>query len=710
MNRTSPGISRPPFLIGEWTVHPSLNRIESDSRSEHLEPKIMDLLLCLAEKPGSVVGKRELLDRVWGVEHISDGTLSHAIADLRRKLGDNAREPRYIATIHKRGYRLLSPVRPAAEPDMSKKTALAPSRRRPLWALAAISIIVIATSLWFATQSTPQKSRSSPRIVILPFDNLGGADNEAFTVGVTNEIISRLATLRDLEVISATTAFHLDTRGMSARDIARELHVDYILEGSIRWSSGKEPATVRISPQLIHATDDRHLWQAQFDRKQTDTLDVQSEIARQIAHHLELQLDVAESRILTTPPTNDPGAYRAYLKALERRGSFDQHDIQTSAQMFRLAVQADPQFAQAWAGLAESNSAMHHFGYDRRPDRCESAKQALSMARKLDPAIAETLRATAFYHYHCEGDAQTARIAFEKALQRWPGDTLTMRGLAYACRRTNDWAGAETWLRRALELDPNNATTTWNLGLLLLFRHREAEALATIDEAIALDPSLRGAHFARCNALWQGWADTESVAATLAHVPGPHDSTWFDFAIHNAYFSGDFEAARHLAEDMPPGPLRPYHQCLAAFLSESADSLARCNRAKQEYRDLCAGNQDAQWPHLLLAKSFMLAGNMEEALREAAEAVSMRSIETDVIGHHEALRVQAQIQAAVGQLDQAAERVTQLLRSPSNISPAMLQIDPLWAPLRSHPDLRNSVTDAAPVPAPHSSSPDRDKG
>jgi TolB-like protein/DNA-binding winged helix-turn-helix (wHTH) protein/Tfp pilus assembly protein PilF len=696
----APGGSELKFRIGEWTVFPTLNRIDREDVSVDLEPKLMDLLRGLAESAGEVVSKEDLLDRVWQVEHVADGTLSHAIAELRRALGDDARHPRYIETIRKRGYRLVADVGtnlPTEEPSPVEGSR---TRRSMPWIVTAGLVIILASAAWVAVRHIGTRPSDPPRIVVLPFESLGGEANDSFAAGLTDEIISRLAAVRGLQVVSRTTAFNYESAGKTASEVGQDLDVEYILEGAVRWGLDRDPPTVRITPQLIRVDEDGHLWSIAFERHPEDILDVQSEIARQIVAQLDLRMARDESQVVEIPPTNDPVAYRAFVAALDRRESFDSQDLLTAAQMYRRAVEADPDFAQAWAGLAESNGAIHHFGYDRAPERCETAKDALVRARQLAPASPETLRALAFFEYHCLGDAIAARSSFHDVLAIWPGEAVAMRGMAYACRRTGRYDDAERWFRRALELDPYNAAVLWNLGGVLIDVHRYEEGLNPVQRAIELAPDLRFPRFAKCWALWLGWGDTGRVAEELERLPGPHDATWYEYAIRNACFSEDFQMASLLAEQAPPGHMSGLQRCLAATLANAPDAVESCLQAASSYRATCDRLPDSQWPRLLLARACSLAELHEEAVTVAAASVAMRTVEDDAPGRADAILVQAQVLGRSGRIEKAVALVEQLLDAPSGLSPARLRIDPELACLRGHPRIEEIILADAP-PALH---------
>ncbi len=700
------GIEPLGIRVGEWTVQPTLNRIGRDGEAVDLEPRLMDLLVCLAASAGEVVTKEALLDRVWRVEHVSDGTLSHAIAELRRVLGDDARHPRYIETIRKRGYRMVAAVR--TDPTMTEPAPADGIRRPPRWrwpVVAGLAAVVIVAG-WVAIDRLGDRSSVPARIVVLPFESLGGEPDDSFSVGLTDEIISRLAAVRGLQVVSRTTAFNLDTTGKSVRDIGRELGVEYILEGAVRWSTGGEPTTVRITPQLIRVHDDGHLWSGAFDRDPDAILDVQGEIARQIVAELDLRLAVEESRVIDTPPTDDPDAYRAFLVALERRGSIDPQDLMTAAQMYRRAAEIDPRFAQAWAGLAETDGAIHHFGYDRSPERCDTARTALDRALALAPSGPESLRASAFFEYYCGGDLDAARTAFETALENWPGDALTMRGMAAVCRRTGEWVQAEHWFRRALSLDPRNPAVLVALAAHLTITHRYDEALELVDRAIEIGPDDRVAHFARFELLVLGSGDLDAAAAVLDRIPGPRDGIWYEYAFRRACFAGDLEGAAELTRTSPPGLQTPYQRCLVARLSGDAGAAEVCEEAVARYRASRDEQPDSQSVRVLLAKALSLAGRHGEAVIEARTAVAMRPAEVDVLAHNAALLVQVQVLGRAGRIQEAVGLVEGLLEKPSGLSPARLRLDPELASLRGHPTIERLIDEASTSGPSHGGSAD----
>ena len=286
MNDDAGGASgREHFRLGEWSVSPTLNQLARNGAVVHLRPKVMDVLVYLAEH-GGVVPKEEIIAAVWAKEFLAGTALSRAVFELREVLGDEAQQPRYIETIAKRGYRLIAPVVWEEQPSAPAGAAASPpAKRGRLWigigALAFLGLTAAAGMLlWGRTTTLAGRSAAGEKkLVVLPFENLGPVDDEYLAAGITDEISGRLARVSGLSVISRTSAAQYARTTKTTRQIAQELGVDYLLAGTIRWDKGGADAgRVRIIPRLIRVTDDTHLWADVYDRVIDDVLAVQADI------------------------------------------------------------------------------------------------------------------------------------------------------------------------------------------------------------------------------------------------------------------------------------------------------------------------------------------------------------------------------------------------------------------------------------------------
>ena len=259
------------WRIGAWHVHPSLNRVSRGAETVSLPTRFMDLLVFLAEHQGEVMSKEAITEAVWRREYVSDGTLSHAVAQIRQVLGDDSHNPEYVETIPTRGYRLIAHAEPlgAGESGAPARSNARSLRYRRVVALGAIGVAaVVAVVLGFVVRAGhPARGSAAPgplhggRLAVLPFDNLGPADRSYLASGVTDDLTSRLASVPGLPVISRMSSHSVEQAGKSAREIGNELGVDYLLAGTVRWELGETgEGVVRVNAQLIRSADDTHLW------------------------------------------------------------------------------------------------------------------------------------------------------------------------------------------------------------------------------------------------------------------------------------------------------------------------------------------------------------------------------------------------------------------------------------------------------------------
>lgn len=282
-----------PLRIGAWRVDPALGEISRDGETLRLETRTLRTLLCLAERAGQVVGIDELLDEVWAGVIVTPDSVYQAIAALRRALGDDPRDPAYIATVPRLGYRLVAEVAPwtdaapAATAAASPAPAPLPTWRRVLpWAVAGLALLLAAVALRHVAFTTPPADRAAaPRsIAVMPFQDLTTAmDEEPFADGMTEELIDKLGRIPGLRVSARSDSFAFKRKRATIAEIARRLHVDYVLEGSVR----KSGHTLRVTAQLVRSGDGYLAWAGSYDRPSSDILAIQDEIAAEVVRALE---------------------------------------------------------------------------------------------------------------------------------------------------------------------------------------------------------------------------------------------------------------------------------------------------------------------------------------------------------------------------------------------------------------------------------------
>jgi TolB-like protein/Tfp pilus assembly protein PilF len=457
---------REDFRLGRWLVQPSLNRLTDEARQVQIEPRAMDVLAYLAGRAGTVVSREELIDAVWARQFVADATLSHAIGLIRQALGDDARRPRYIETIAKRGYRLLDP---GPDPDVRQPSSAGGD---PVAAAAP------------AARHAPP-----PSIAVLPFADMSpGRDQEYFCDGIAEETINALARLSGLKVAARTSSFAF--RGAEdVREIARRLGVRNVLEGSVR----KAGAALRITVQLIDTTDGCHLWSERFDRAGEDVFAIQDEIARGVVEALELRLGSSESSALGRRRTDNPLAHDAYLRGrhlLNRR-----RDFQRAIEHFETAVALDPSYAPPHAAIAEAFCILGLWGFLRPAAAFTRAETAASRAIELDDALAEAHAWLGFALCVHGREWERSGRHFETALRLPRPGWLSLFGFAlYRLARGQRQAVREV-CERLVELESFSAIALAQAASMHLALEELDRALALLDRALELEPALSMAHY-----------------------------------------------------------------------------------------------------------------------------------------------------------------------------------------------------------------------
>src|SRR5216110_3478775 len=341
--------------------------------------------------------------------------------------------------------------------------APAPRSRSRAWIYVVLIAGALSAGLFFLGRFTASTKQSLPAevpeksIAVLPFENLSeDKSNAYFADGIQEEILTRLAKIADLKVISRTSTQQYQSKPGNLAEIAKQLGVANILEGSVQKAADQ----VRVNVQLIQAASDSHLWADTFDRKLTDIFGVESEVAKAIADALQAKLTGREQQALAVKPTNNSEAYDAYLRglALEARTTVSPDDSEKAVGFYERAVQLDPAFALAWARLSRANAHVY-FGLDSTTTRREATERALNTAQKLQPNSPETLLAQAYYQYWVRRDYELAKATFGRVRELLPGSSDVPGALALIARRQGRWDESVAYWEQTLVLDPRN--TEW---------------------------------------------------------------------------------------------------------------------------------------------------------------------------------------------------------------------------------------------------------
>ncbi len=529
-----------PFRVGDWVVDPMLDEIRCGERRVKLEPRMMRLLCCLAERPGEVVPTGTLLERVWPGVVVSQSSVYQAIAQLRRELGDRDAPPRYIATVSRKGYRLVAPVAPVADaaviaataPEPAGDAAVAPGReravpvrslhRRRLTALAGVLVaaVGIATAGLALRPRPPPPAVPEPAIAVLPFADLSIGDaDEAFCAGLTDEILNSLARVPRARVIGRTSSARFADGATDVREIGRQLGVSHVVEGSVRRAG----ARLRINVQLVSTTDGFEVWANSFDRPARDAMEVQSEIARAVVNALMVQLAPADEARLARLPTTDVNAYELYLLGRFQQQKRTPEALARAIDYHRRALLADPGFALAHAGLADAYMARHYYEHRNLEETAALVQPEVDAALRLDPELAEAYAAWAVL--------LTEQWRMEEAIEA---------------------------LERALSINPNYGEAWLRLGAAREYAGEPRKALEAYDQVALLDPLHTVMHVRRCLTLQNlGQYAAADAACQRAIELQPAIPNGFWAMGLNAWAQGDLaEAVRHHKEALERAPNR----------------------------------------------------------------------------------------------------------------------------------------------------------
>ena len=589
--------------------------------------------------------------------------------------------------------------------ESADREAAKPSRNRA-WIYVIIIASALSVTLFFVGRYTaPKVTRSSESlaksIAVLPFENLSrDPDNAYFADGVQEEILTRLAKIADLKVISRTSTQRYQSKPGNLSEIAKQLGVANILEGSVQ----KAGDTVRVSVNLIRAVSDSHLWADTYDRKLTDMLGVESEIAKAIAEQLRAKLTGREEQALAVKPTNNPEAYDAYLRGLafEARGGFFDAATKTAIDSYERAVQIDPDFALAWAQLSRVHAHLY-FGADKTHTRRDAAKSALDSAQRLQPNSPETLLALGYYQYWVLRDQGLAKTTFEHISKILPSSSEAPRALGLIARREGHWDESIAYQEQALGLDPRNVELLTETAGTYATLRQLPKARKLLDHALDILPN-DPVHLAAKAVMYQADGNLERAAELLSEVTvqTPHEFV-FVIKITQLRLERNYaEAVRllqarqaqfHFASEIEKGinqVLLAWSQYLAG---DAASAKANAEQARTTLEPVYRDQQDNA---LLMANSslsYAALGNKELALKEAERAITLLPSAKDPLTGPMLEENLAAIQAIFGENSSAISTLTRLLQTPYGgllygevpVTPALLRLDPLWDSLRADP-------------------------
>ena len=493
-----------------------------------LQDQPFRVLALLVARAGDVVTREELRQQIWPTDvYVAfDQGLNNAIRKVREALGDSADNPRFIETVARHGYRFLAPVIPV-QPRASEPASRFGLRAIRITALVSLIVasVLVALAYWAWHRSRTRAGAPSGRVIlaVLPFDNLShDPDQEFFTDGLTEEMIAQLAKLNPerLSVIARGSVTKYKGSSVAVSQVGKELHADYLLQGSVR----RAPDRVRITVQLIEVRDQTDLWTESYDRELKDILAFQDSVARTIADQIHITLTAEQQTRIARPRQLEPAAYEAYLKGRYYWNKRTAESLQKASIYFQQAIDKDPAYGAAYSGLADCNSGLTWHGFASPSEALPKANAAALKAIEIDPQSAEAHASLALVLDH-RLDWPAAEAEFKRALQldpryanahHWYGDYLSING-------RHDEALLEA--RQALELDPLNLMIgTW-VGLRYYLARKYDRAIAQGRNTVELDPNFAAAHlllgesYAQMGLHEQGLAELEKAASLSGNSP-----------------------------------------------------------------------------------------------------------------------------------------------------------------------------------------------
>jgi len=588
-------------------------------------------------------------------------------------------------------------------------------RKKHVWIYIVVIGAAISIGLFFLGRYSAKTGVLPPSeaaivlqksIAVLPFDNLSSdKENAYFASGIQDEIITRLAKIADLKVISRTSTQQYQSKPGNLSEIAKQLGVANILEGSVQKAADQ----VRVNVQLIQVASDAHLWADTYDRKLVDIFGVESEVAKAIADALQAKLTGGEQQALAVKPTNNAEAYDAYLRglALEVRAS-SPTDSEKVVGFYERAVQLDPAFALAWARLSRANAQLYFGGLDKTSARRDATERALNTAQKLQPNSPETLLAQAYYQYWVLRDYELAKATFGRVRELVPGSSDVPAALALIARRQGRWDQSVAYWEQTLALDPRN--TQW-LGLAAetyaMLRQFPA-ALKTYDRMLDILPDDPDAVASEAK-IYQTEGNLEQAGKLLAGVNAQtHSFNVIATKINQLILERHCDEAirliqSRLTESRDLSDIEKlFNPFFLVFAQECAGDIAGARATAQQLLPSLETlvKKDPDNPNFAAALSLIHAvlGEKNAAIKEAERAIALLPSAKDAVDgptHEENL---AFVEAMAGEKDRAIPRLQRLLEIPytNGLTPALLRIDPKWDPLRGDPRFQKLCEEKKP--------------
>jgi len=582
-------------------------------------------------------------------------------------------------------------------------------------ALLLVIAMLVVGRLPFYSQTGESISQKS--IAVLPFESLSrDPDNAYFAQGIQEEILTRLASIADLKVISRSSTQQYQSKPRNLREIAKQLGVANIVEGSVQ----KAADHVRVNVQLINAQTDSHLWAESYDRKLTDIFGVETEIAKGIAESLQAKLTGREKQALAIRPTKNPEAYDAYLRGL----AFEGHDgyvnevLTKAIGFYEKAVELDPDFATAWARLSRADARLFVARVDTTTAaRGDAAKHALENGQRLQPNSPETLLALGYYQFRVLRDYPQAKTTFGRVSKISPSNSEAPNALGLITQREGDWNQSIAYLEQALTLDPRNIELLKDAAGTYTTLRQFPAALNLYDRALDIAPNSPDITASKAS-IFQAQGNLQQAAKLLVGINEQSPITAFQIKVTQLRLERNYgEAVRllqarlsqfHFSEiekfsDIEKAFYRLHLASIQRLTGDTANAKLTAEQARTTYEQLHRDQPErANWA-IALSHVYAAMGEKDSALKLAKKAIELLPRTKDPMlgpGYEENL---ALIETIFGENRRAISILTELLQTPyiyffqqTPVTPALLRLDPLWDPLRGDPAFQKLCEEKQP--------------
>ena len=586
-------------------------------------------------------------------------------------------------------------------------------RRKPAIATVITLSLALAVAIaWNVWKSELIHRPLTNGIAVLPFENLStDPDNVYFADGIHEEILTRLANIAGLKVISRTSTQQYQSNPKNLREIAKQLGVANILEGSVQKTADQ----VRVNVQLINAQTDSHLWADTYDRKLTNMFGVESEIAKEVADALQVNLTSREEQALAAKPTNNPEAYDAYLRGLAFEGRPDPSTDSTRKAIgfYERAVQLDPNFAIAWAQLCRLDAILY-FNFDASPARRDAAKGALENAQKLAPNSPETLLALGYYQYRVLRDYGAAKVTFGGVSKMLPSRSEVLQALGGIAQREGRWDQSVAYFEQALFLDPRNVKLLMAAALDYAMLRQFPAGLKLDDRVLDIMPNDLNMMASKAS-ICQAQGNLQEAARLLSEIneQTPSEDT-FGTKISELRLERNYsEAIRTLQARLAHFQfgsqfIKGDNQVELALIQRLAGDTAGAKVTAEQARNTLGQLYKEQPENAMLvadlSKAYVVMGEKDVALELAERAVMLRPRAKDAMNGPTFEENLALVETILGETSSAVSTLAPLLKTPyvswfygqAPITPALLKLDPFWDPLRGDPAFQKLCEDKRP--------------